>query len=883
MKRTLLIFLISLLHFTAFGQRQKFSGKMETRKGEEIICPAVYEDANTFRDIPDDIKKRMEARAIGGNAAIDGVSNANIIVDYEGFTPAAQASFQRAIDIWSNILKSNVTVRVIAFYQPLGPSVLGSATAGDFNRNFPGAPKVNTWYPIALAEKISGRELNSVNDYDVVCRFSSGTNWYFGTLTPAVGQFDFESVVLHELCHGLGFIGSMDVDDINNTASYGFGTSSPFVFDSFAETRAGLRLTDTTNFQNNTRQLRSELLSNDLFFNSPIARLANNNTRPRLYAPNQWSGGSSFSHLDDDTYPAGNENSLMTSGASLREKNLDPGPITRNMFIDMGWRRTAIIHDPLKDRLSTDDVVITAQILSDTSFTTSTPVLVYSLSNTFADSVVVPLQLVSGNTYQATVKTNGTATDVLYYLRTGDDAGRLATSPPSAPNFIWSFRTGQTDRFGPTIDYASPSVIPAGNTFAVVATIEDDFQEGIESVVVNYSKNGIAQTPVQLNLFDAAVNDTRFSQGFRDSFSYLRENTFGDLANNDRITYQIVATDKAGNTTTLPTRHEGTNIDSPNVPTTYELVATTLIASVAEYFNDFNTSSSDFALVGFDINTPPEFNDGNLNTQEGYSNGKGLSSPDPADNGATLVAFENNQIALLRSPIILDPDRANATISFNEVVLVEPGEEGTTFEDQEFWDYVVVEGSTNGGQTWIPFADGYDSRDENVWLTRFNSTLSAGTAPVSNGRGEQALYRQRVINIYDGEFSDVPAGTEIIVRFRLFADQWVRGWGWAIDDLRLQTPAPKPLASENPVIKELSISPNPSTDFINLAYTFQRPQEVRVEVFSVNGGKLLNERINTVGNNFNYSVDVRNYNAGTYVVKVTGMEGFKAKKFIVTK
>jgi hypothetical protein len=880
MKRTLLIFFSTFLYFTAFGQRVQFNEKMESRKGEETICPAIYEDVNTFRDIPDDIKKRMEARIVNGGKSIDGTSNANIIVDYQGFTPEAQASFQRAIDIWSNILKSNVTIRVIAFYQPLGPSVLGSAGAGDFNRNFSGAPKANTWYPIALAEKIAGRELNSVNDYDIVCRFSSEQQWYFGRLTPAVGQFDFESVVLHELCHGLGFIGSMSVNETNNTANYGFGTISPLVFDTYAETRAGLRLTDTTNFKNNTRELRSELLSNDLFFNSPIAKLANNSTRPRLYAPNQWSGGSSFSHLDDDTYPAGNENSLMTSGASLREKNLDPGPITRNMFFDMGWRRTAIIHDQLKDRLSTDDVVITATILSDTTFSSSTPLLVYSLGTTFIDSVVVPLQKISGNTYQATIETGGVATDVFYYMRAGDDAGRIATSPPSAPSFIWSFKTGQTDEIGPIIDYASPTVIPAGNTFAIVAAVEDDFQEGIEKVVVNYSKNGVVQEQIELKLYDKDVNDTRFSQGFRDSFSYIKENAFGTLNNNDRVTYQIVATDKAGNTTTLPTRHEGTDIDTPNVPTTYELVATTLNASVAEYFNDFNVSTSDFALVGFDINTPPGFNDGNLNTQEGYSNGKGLSDQ---VTGRTLVAFDNNQIALLRTPLILDANRQNATISFNEVVLVEPGEEGTIFEDQEFWDFVVVEGSFDGGQSWTPFADGYDSRDDTGWLNRFTSTLSTGTAPVSNGRGEQALYKSRVINIYDGEFGDVPPGTEVIVRFRLYADQWVRGWGWAIDDLRLQIPAPVPLAAENAVIKELTLSPNPTTDYINLAYTFQRPQEVHVEVFSVNGGKLLNERIETVGNNFKYSIDVRNYNAGAYVVKVTGIEGFKAKKFVVAK
>lgn len=887
MKKTLLISILCLTGiWAAAQQRVKFNDKMESRRGEEIICPALYEDVNTFRVIPDDIKQKMSARIVNGNASVGSTTNANIIVDYNDFTPQAQAAFQRAIDIWSNILKSNVTIRVQAFYQPLGPSVLGSATAADYNRNFPGAIKANTWYPIALAEKIAGRDLNSVREYDITCRFSNEVQWYFGRLTPAVGQFDFESVVLHELCHGLGFIGSMTENSTNSTASYGFGTNTPFIFDTFAETRAELRLTDTTSFKNNTRELRSELLSNDLFFGSRIATLANNNSRPKLFAPNQWNAGSSFSHLDDNTYAAGNENSLMTSSAGLREKNLDPGPITRNMFIDMGWRRTAIVHDALKDRASTDDIVVSAEILSDTTLIPNSAVLVYSLSGlAFTDSVVVPLTNVGGSKYEATIKTNGAKTEIAYYFRARDNASRTATSPPTAANglqFLNLFSIGEVDTFGPTIEYAAPSIIQAGNGFPIIATIDDNFQEGIESVVVNYSKNGVPQAPFELTLFDKAVNNPDFSQGFNDKFTYIKENAFGTLANNDRISYQITATDKAGNRTILPTTHEGTDINSTNVPTNYELVATSITNSVSEYFNDFNATTTDFALVGFDINTPPNFNDSNLNTKGGYSNGKGLTHPNPDFQGATLVPFDNNQIAVLRSPIILDSDKANATISFNEVVLVEPGEPGSEFGDQDFWDYVVVEGSLDG-QNWFPFADGYDSRDNSGWLNRFNSTLTDGSAPISNGAGEQALYRSRVINIYDGQFKDVPAGTSIIVRFRLFSDQWVRGWGWAIDDLRLQIPAPKPLANEPIVYKELSVSPNPSTDFVNLAYTFTRPQQVSVEVFNINGGKLLSEKLKTEGNEFRYAIDVRNYNTGSYVVKVSGQEGFKAKKFVVAK
>ena len=32
----------------------------------------------------------------------------------------------------------------------------------------------------------------------------------------------------------------------------------------------------------------------------------------RLYTPSEWGGGSSYSHPDEDTYPAGDINSLMT-------------------------------------------------------------------------------------------------------------------------------------------------------------------------------------------------------------------------------------------------------------------------------------------------------------------------------------------------------------------------------------------------------------------------------------------------------------------------------------------------------------------------------------------------------------------------------------------
>ena len=57
----------------------------------------------------------------------------------------------------------------------------------------------------------------------------------------------------------------------------------------------------------------------------------------RLYAPGSWQSGSSFSHLDENAYPAGDADALMTPQLSPGEVVRDPGPIVRQVFQDMGW------------------------------------------------------------------------------------------------------------------------------------------------------------------------------------------------------------------------------------------------------------------------------------------------------------------------------------------------------------------------------------------------------------------------------------------------------------------------------------------------------------------------------------------------------------------
>ncbi len=168
---------------------------------------------------------------------------------YTGFSDAAKAAFQAAVDVWSVSLSSSVPIRVDAHFTPLDPGVLGSAGPETVFRDFASAPRAATWYPSALANKLNGADLSPGSPH-ITANFNSDfDNWYLGLdgETP-VDRYDFMSVVLHELGHGLGFVGSANVD------AQGEGSLDlagfPIIFDHFVENAHGERLLDAALFPN---------------------------------------------------------------------------------------------------------------------------------------------------------------------------------------------------------------------------------------------------------------------------------------------------------------------------------------------------------------------------------------------------------------------------------------------------------------------------------------------------------------------------------------------------------------------------------------------------------------------------------------------------------
>ena len=152
------------------------------------------------------------------------------------------------------------------------------------------------------------------------------------------------SLALHELGHGLGFAGSAFVEYFTGFALGYWGIDPidmpevywPVIYD--RHTRASGA--PIIHFADGSVALANALTGGNLFFSAPVAADASHpaiSTPARLYAPPTWVEGSSYSHLDEATYPAGNANSLMTPLIGFAEANHNPGPVTGEILSDIGW------------------------------------------------------------------------------------------------------------------------------------------------------------------------------------------------------------------------------------------------------------------------------------------------------------------------------------------------------------------------------------------------------------------------------------------------------------------------------------------------------------------------------------------------------------------
>jgi hypothetical protein len=824
MRGCLLLLVMTTLVGLAQGQKLM---KIET-KDHPVICYARFDNCKSHVPPPKEYYQRKAART----------KSATIEVTFSaGFPVEAQTAFHHAVDLWENLISSSVPIKIQANWSSLGSGVLGSAIYWSAFANFDGAQKLNVFYPIALAEKMAGKELNEPEDFEIFANFSSNIDWYFGTSgSPAANQFDFVTVVLHEIGHGLGFSGSFGVE--NNQGIVGtFSTDIPIVYDALVENSSGTKL---LTFNAPSSQLRSQLISQNL----RITVQKNAVGAAQLFAPSTFDDGSSISHLNESSYPSGSAHALMTPQIGFQEVNHDPGALASGILSDMGWEIIEIDHPPLRNTEDEDGPYTATVKINNDQFVqyNGNPVLHYTVNGTsFTDVTMMP----TGNPdeFSTTLPVPPSFPwSYGYFISANDNVGRTVLEPGKFVTVGQATETQNLFVFEIGPDTESPKIVHVQEPYLqdnetqleIAATISDNI--GIGSASVTYTINGGSPQTLPLTL-TAPEEDSLYTVTLN----------LGALSDGDEIRYTLSATDNSNSpkTTVSPASGE------------YIIGVFGFSSAVDSYTNNFNLSTNDFFGNGFVISTPTGFTNPAIHTDHPYAEG------DPFPNN------ELNLIYLLKVPIRIAAE--NPWLRFDEVVLIEPGADGSVFGDQDFFDYVVVEGSLDLGETWTPLADGYDSRDNSVWLTRYNSSISGNN---STATGNSTHFRTRVINLTD----IFDSGDEIIIRFRLFSDQLAAGWGWAIDNLYIQDAI---TSTEKELESAVTVYPNPAKGNITVEAQGLSSPYFNIQLTNVQGQSVYVAQEEAINGKMSHTI-AGNFPTGLYVVKISNEGQSVFKKIIKT-
>ncbi len=280
----------------------------------------------------------------------------NFIDDSTRWTSASKAAFQSAADLWGRSIESKVPIVVTATATRFASSFqLGSAGPANFYRDTKGTSTLadDVFDPLALANAKNGRDV-SPDEPDIEARFNPDyPGLYFGTDgKPPSNSVDFRSIVLHELGHGLGLIGSAAVlsdgratvgdDGVNRGVVRSGLAYDQFTYATTAQ-QAGNGGSRILSLPDGSAALKNALTGGQLYWSGQLARTAVGGGKVRMFAPSPWQQGSSYGHVDEDTYPSGSGQGLMTPSIGDGEAFTSVSDVSQGMLADMGYSVASLV------------------------------------------------------------------------------------------------------------------------------------------------------------------------------------------------------------------------------------------------------------------------------------------------------------------------------------------------------------------------------------------------------------------------------------------------------------------------------------------------------------------------------------------------------------
>jgi hypothetical protein len=294
------------------------------------------------------INASLKTAAIAGVAAI--ITLAGISAQAEPISFSINASTSNGTPVPSGSTEAlqyaaNIWGNAIFDYQlPIDhPSALASGypTAQAYDFDYPVDQAKYFVFPVAAGNHLSGGDLNP-GVAEIEIRFNPDRPWYYGLdgITPD-DTYDFVTISLHEIAHGLGIVSGMaDTGGLMFEIPYGLyeGSGTGYIYDSYVYNNdlSQFPISATSNSQ------RLSWLDGNLIFTGDSATAANNGSNPTLYSPDEFLQGSSVVHLDPSIFPG----DLMDPFAHYAHSNHMPSAIDLGLLKVNGWNFMAQIPEP---------------------------------------------------------------------------------------------------------------------------------------------------------------------------------------------------------------------------------------------------------------------------------------------------------------------------------------------------------------------------------------------------------------------------------------------------------------------------------------------------------------------------------------------------------
>jgi hypothetical protein len=288
---------------------------------------------------------------------------------------------QHAANLWGATLNSGTPITIRANWQAMScepdRGSLASAGTTALRQNFLNAPFSGTWYPVALANALTGSDTNpGAPEINARFNISIGTSgclttshWYLGLdRNHGFNGINLVTVALHEFAHGLGFQSFTDEETGN------FSSGTPSIWDRFLRDNSSGKLwVEMTAAE----RVASAKNNGNLVWAGPqvtagvpsvLIAGADTSNRVRMFAPTTLDSGSSVSHFDKSA----SRNLLMEPAINvdLTHTLAPPNDLTLPLLRDIGWQAVGVVPTPTPSPPPNDNFAA-AQVISGCAGTVS--------------------------------------------------------------------------------------------------------------------------------------------------------------------------------------------------------------------------------------------------------------------------------------------------------------------------------------------------------------------------------------------------------------------------------------------------------------------------------------------------------------------------------